>query len=51
MDQRAQIKPDTLNLIAEKHENTLELIGIIKDYLNQTLLAQKLNRQLITGTS
>lgn len=36
------IKPDTLNLLEEKVQNSLELIGTEKDFLNRTPLAQTL---------
>ena len=41
MDQDLNIKPDTLNLAEEKVENSLELIGIGKDFLNRMMLACK----------
>ena len=34
--------PDTLNLIEDKMRNSLELIGIGKDFLNRVLMAQSL---------
>ena len=36
------IKPDTLNLIEEKVEERLELIGTGEIFLNRTLMAQVL---------
>ena len=43
-------KPDTLNLIEENVGNSLDLIGIRKDFLNRTLIVQTL-RPTINGTS
>ena len=34
------IRPYTLNLVEEKVENSLEVVGTRKDYLNMTLIAQ-----------
>ena len=50
VDQRLHHKTDTLNLIEEKVGNSLEFIGIGKDFLNRTPLAQTL-RSTINGTS
>lgn len=36
------IKPDTVNFIEEKAENSPELVGTGKGFLNRTLLAQAL---------
>jgi hypothetical protein len=36
------IRPQTLKLVQERVENTLEVIGIDKDFLNRTLAAQQL---------
>jgi hypothetical protein len=40
------IRPDTLKLIQEKARNTLEVIGIGKDFLNRTPAAQKLRKRV-----
>jgi hypothetical protein len=42
MHSNLNIKPDTLNLLEEKVQNSLELIGTEKDFLNRTPLAQTL---------
>jgi hypothetical protein len=38
------IKPDTLNMTDKKMEESLELVGTGKDFLNRTLLAQELDQ-------
>lgn len=45
------IRAYILDLIEQKMVNILELIGIVKDFLNSTPIAQALEQQLITGTS
>jgi hypothetical protein len=42
MDQALSIKPDTLNLIEQKVQNSLELIGSGVNFLNSTSMAQAL---------
>jgi hypothetical protein len=42
MDQGLNIRPKTLKLVQEGSGNTLELIGISKDFLNRTPAAQQL---------
>lgn len=42
MDQRTQQRPDTLNLIKDEVENTLELISTCKNFLNRTVTVQAL---------
>jgi hypothetical protein len=44
------IRPQTLKLIQERIGNTLELVGIGKNFLNETPAAQQL-RDSINGTS
>jgi hypothetical protein len=44
------IRPQTLKLVLERVGNTLEVIGIGKDFLNRTPAAQQL-RKSINGTS
>jgi hypothetical protein len=50
MDQRPNVKPDTLNLTAEKVLN-LELIGTGDNFLNKTLIVQALRSTITNGTS
>jgi hypothetical protein len=40
------IRPDTLKLVQEKAVNTLEAIGISKDFLNRTQEAQQLRKTI-----
>jgi hypothetical protein len=40
------IRPQTLKLVQERVENTLEVIGIDKDFLNRTLAAQQLRESI-----
>jgi hypothetical protein len=40
------MRPETLKLVQERTENTLELIGIGKDILNRTQMAQKLRKKI-----
>jgi hypothetical protein len=40
------IKPETLKLVQEGAGNTLEVIGICKDFLNRTLAAQQLRERM-----
>lgn len=42
MNQRSQQRPDTLNLIKDEVENTLELISTGKDFLNRRVTVQAL---------
>jgi hypothetical protein len=45
------IRPQTLKLVQERAENTLEVIGISKDFLNRTPAAQQLREGYTNGTS
>jgi hypothetical protein len=40
------IRPETLKLIQERTGNTLEVIGIGKDFLNRTPAAQQLRERM-----
>jgi hypothetical protein len=40
------IRPETLKLVQKRAENTLEAIGIGKDFLNRTLAAQQLRERM-----
>jgi hypothetical protein len=40
------IRPETLKLVEERAGNTLEAIGIVKDFLNRTLGAQQLRERM-----
>jgi hypothetical protein len=40
------IRPETLKLIEEREGNTLEAIGMGKDFLNRTLAAQQLRERM-----
>jgi hypothetical protein len=40
------IRPETLKLVQEKAWNTLEIIGLGKDFLNRTLAAQQLRERM-----
>jgi hypothetical protein len=40
------MRPETLKLVQERTENTLELIGTGKDILNRTQMAQKLRKKI-----
>jgi hypothetical protein len=42
MDQDLNIRHETMKLLQERAGNTLELIGIGKDFLNTTPAAQQL---------
>jgi hypothetical protein len=46
MDQDLNIRPETLKLLQEGAGNTLELIGIGKDFLNRTPAAQQLRERM-----
>jgi hypothetical protein len=46
MDQGLNIRPQTLKLIQERVGNTLELIGIVKNFLNGTPAAQQLRESI-----
>jgi hypothetical protein len=46
MDQGPKYRTDTLKLLQEGSGNTLELIGIGKDFLNRTPAAQQLREKL-----
>jgi hypothetical protein len=45
------IRPETLKLVQERAGNTLEAIGIGKDFLNRTPEAQQLREIWTNGTS
>jgi hypothetical protein len=45
------IKPQTLQLVQERAENTLEAIGIGKDFLSRTPGAQQLGEWWTKGTT
>jgi hypothetical protein len=40
------IRPETLKLVQEIAGNTLEIIGIGKDFLNRTQMAQQLRERI-----
>jgi hypothetical protein len=40
------IRPETLKLVQEKAGNTLEVIGIDKDFLNRTPAAQQKKKNM-----
>jgi hypothetical protein len=40
------IRPDTLKLVHERAGNTLEIMGICKDFLNRTQAAQQLRERM-----
>jgi hypothetical protein len=40
------IRPETLKLVPERAENTLETIGISKDFLSITPLTQQLRERM-----
>jgi hypothetical protein len=46
MDQGLNIRLKILTLVLEKAGNTLELIGIAKDFLNRTTAAQQLRERM-----
>jgi hypothetical protein len=46
MDPDLNIKPKTLKLVQERAGNTLEAIGIDKDFLNRTPAAQQLRQRM-----
>jgi hypothetical protein len=46
MDQGPYIRPETLKLVQERAGNTLEAIGIDKDFLNRTPAAQQLRERM-----
>jgi hypothetical protein len=46
MDPDLNIKPKTLKLVQERAGNTLEAIGIDKDFLNRTPAAQQLRQMM-----
>jgi hypothetical protein len=46
MDQDLNIRPETLKLVQERAGNTLELIGIGKDFFNRTPAAQQLRERM-----
>jgi hypothetical protein len=41
-----KIRPESLKLVQERAENTLELIGIRNDFLNRTQMAQQLKERI-----
>jgi hypothetical protein len=45
------IRPETLKLVQERAGNTLEVIGIGKDFLSRTPAAQQLRERMDNGTS
>jgi hypothetical protein len=46
MDQESQYKTETLQLVQKRAGNTLEGIGIGKDFLNRTPAAQQLRERM-----
>jgi hypothetical protein len=40
------IRPETLKLVQKKAGNTLEVVGVGKDFLNRTLAAQQLRERM-----
>jgi hypothetical protein len=46
VDKDLNIIPETLQLVQEIARNTLEAIGIGKDFLNRTLVAQQLRKNI-----
>jgi hypothetical protein len=46
MDQDLNMRPETLKLVQEGAGNTLELIGVGKDFLNRTQAAQQLRERM-----
>jgi hypothetical protein len=40
------IRPETLTLVQERAGNTLEVIGIVKDFFNRTPVAQQLRERI-----
>jgi hypothetical protein len=44
-------RPETLKLVQEKAGNTLEVIGMGKDFLNRTPVAQQLSKSIDKWTS
>jgi hypothetical protein len=51
MDQEPKYQTKTLKLLQEGVGNTLEQIGIGKDFLNRTPAAQQLRERMNNGTS
>jgi hypothetical protein len=45
------IRPETLKLVEERARNSLEVIGIGKDFLNRTAAAQQLRERMDKGTT
>jgi hypothetical protein len=45
-DEGLNIRPETLRLVQERAGNTLEVIGIGKDFINRTLAAQQLRERM-----
>jgi hypothetical protein len=45
------IRPETLKLVQETAGNTLEAIGVGKDFLNRTPAAQQLEQEWTNGTT
>jgi hypothetical protein len=46
MDQGPQYQTKILKLVQERAGNTLEVIGIVKDFLNRTPAAQQLRESI-----
>jgi hypothetical protein len=46
MDQDLNIRPETLKLVQEGAGNTLEVIGIGKDFINRTQAVQQLRERM-----
>jgi hypothetical protein len=46
MDQGPNIRPEMLKLVQEEGGNTLEVIGIGKDFLNRTPAVQQLRERM-----
>jgi hypothetical protein len=44
------IRPETLKLVQEREGNMLEAIGIGKDFLRRTQVAQQLRKRIDHGT-
>jgi hypothetical protein len=45
------IRPETMKLVQKRAENTLEVIGIGKYFLNRTPTAQQLRERMENGTT
>jgi hypothetical protein len=46
MNQGSYIRPETLKLVQKRAGNTLESIGIGRDFLNRTTAAQQLRERM-----